>query len=60
MFVDNPTVPPQQASHLSKYFLDIEPEKAEVALRNGVLTVTLPKAAQAETAGHRIPISKAA
>ncbi|MER3546190.1 MAG: hypothetical protein C4338_00790 [Rhodanobacteraceae bacterium] len=40
--------------------VDIQPDKAKAVLRNGVLTVTLPKAAQTETAGHRIPISKAA
>jgi len=40
--------------------VDIEPEKAKAVLRNGVPTVTLPKSAQAETTGHRIPISKAA
>src|SRR6185437_4656861 len=40
--------------------VDIEPDKAKAVLRNGVLTVTLPRAAQAEVSGHRIPISKAA
>lgn len=40
--------------------VEIEPEKASAILRNGVLTVTLPKAAQVESAGHRIPISQAA
>ncbi len=40
--------------------VEIEPDKAKAVLRNGVLTVTLPKAAQAQTTGHCIPISKAA
>jgi len=40
--------------------VEIEPEKAKAVLRNGVLTVTLPKAAQVQPSGHRIPISKAA
>jgi HSP20 family protein len=40
--------------------VEIEPEKAKAVLRNGVLTVTLPKAAQVQPSGHRIPISRAA
>jgi HSP20 family protein len=40
--------------------VDIDAEKAKAVLRNGVLTVTLPKAAQIETTGHRIPVSSAA
>lgn len=40
--------------------MEIEPDKAKAVLRNGLLTVTLPKAAQAEVTGRRIPISKAA
>jgi HSP20 family protein len=40
--------------------VEIEPEKAKAVLRNGVLTVTLPKAAQVQPNGHRIPISRAA
>ena len=40
--------------------VDIQPDKAKAVLRNGVLTVTLPKAAQTETKLHRIPVSKAA
>jgi HSP20 family protein len=39
--------------------VEIEPEKAKAVLRNGVLTVTLPKAA-VQPSGHRIPISRAA
>jgi HSP20 family protein len=40
--------------------VEIEPDKAKAVLRNGLLTVTLPKAAQAEVTSRRIPISKAA
>jgi HSP20 family protein len=40
--------------------VEIEPEKAKAVLRNGLLSVTLPKAAQVQTTGHRIPISRAA
>jgi HSP20 family protein len=40
--------------------MDIELDKAKAALRNGLLTITLPKAAQVETRTHRIPVSKAA
>ncbi|SRR5579875_423089 len=40
--------------------VDVDMDKAKATLRNGLLTVTLPKAALAETTGHRIPISKAA
>jgi HSP20 family protein len=39
---------------------DIDLGKARAALRNGVLTVTLPKAAQVENRTHRIPVSRAA
>lgn len=39
---------------------EIELNKAKAVLRNGVLTVTLPKAAQAQAEVHRIPVSKAA
>lgn len=40
--------------------VEIDAEQAKAVLRNGILTVTLPKAAQVEASGHRIPISNAA
>lgn len=40
--------------------VEIEADKAKAVLRNGVLTITLPKSAQAEAEVHRIPVSKAA
>ena len=39
--------------------VDIETDKAKAQLHNGVLTVTLPKAEQSQSA-HRIPITAAA
>jgi HSP20 family protein len=38
--------------------VEIDVDKAKAVLRNGVLTITLPKTAQAEV--HRIPVAKAA
>ena len=35
---------------------DIEPDKVEATTRNGVLTITLPKSAQARTRSHKIEI----
>lgn len=40
--------------------MDIDLGKAKASLRNGLLTITLPKAAQVETQTHRIPVSRAA
>lgn len=40
--------------------VDIDLAKAKATLKNGLLTVTLPKAAQAQVETHRIPVSKAA
>lgn len=40
--------------------VEVEAEKASAVLRNGILTITLPKAAQATNPGFRIPVSKAA
>lgn len=40
--------------------IDINHDEAKAELSNGVLTVTLPKAAQVETRKHRIPVSSAA
>jgi HSP20 family protein len=40
--------------------MDIDLAKAKATLKNGLLTVNLPKAAQAKVETHRIPVSKAA
>jgi HSP20 family protein len=40
--------------------IGIDPDKAKAELRNGVLTVTLPKNEQAQAEVHRIPVAKAA
>ncbi len=40
--------------------IDIDLAKAKATLDNGLLTVTLPKAAHVESKTHRIPVSKAA
>lgn len=40
--------------------VDIDLAKAKATLKNGLLTVTLPKAAQANVETRRIPVSKAA
>ncbi len=40
--------------------VDINHDEAKAVLSNGVLTVTLPKAAQVETDSYRIPVSAAA
>ena len=40
--------------------VEIEPDKARAEFRNGVLTVTLPKSAQAQVKPIHIPVDKAA
>jgi HSP20 family protein len=40
--------------------VEIELAEAKATLKNGLLTVVLPKAAQAKPEKHRIPVSKAA
>lgn len=37
----------------------VETDKAEAAFKNGVLTVTLPKSAEAQTTARKIPVSGA-
>jgi HSP20 family protein len=40
--------------------VEIDADKAKATLKNGVLTVTLPKTPQAQAEVHRIPVAKAA